>query len=71
MELTRDVLRRQLEAQFAPELAALDPDERGVVAGAADVSCQLEAIDFHRVHGGLTVAATAAVLEVSLTKLLS
>jgi AcrR family transcriptional regulator len=71
VELTRGVLRRQLEAQFAPELAALDERERDVVATAADVSCQLEAIDFHRVHGGLTVAATAAVLELSLTKLLS
>ena len=71
VELTRDVLRRQLEAQFAPELDALDRQQRGVVSGAADVACQLEAIDFHRVHGGLTVKATAAVLELTLTKLLA
>jgi AcrR family transcriptional regulator len=70
VELTRAALRQQLEAQFAAELAALDAVEREIVTCAADVACQLEAIDFHRVHGQLSPSETLTVLELTLSRLL-
>lgn len=58
----RAYLREQLEALFAPELDALDPDERGVVVTALDVLFQFEALEFLARYDGLDDEAMGRVL---------
>jgi AcrR family transcriptional regulator len=71
VELTRTVLREQLEKQFAPELRAFDAPVRRARVAAADVLCQLEALDHLRVHRGLSPAETRRALVEGLLTLLS
>jgi AcrR family transcriptional regulator len=62
-------LRRQTEAQLAPELREMAPGQRRAVAGAADVLCQLESLDHLRRHRGMSKSACRAVLVRSLRAL--
>jgi AcrR family transcriptional regulator len=59
----RAYIREQLEAQFAPELARIDPTERRSVVAAIDVMFQFEALDFLGRHDGMTDEAMSEVLE--------
>lgn len=66
----RDELRRQLEEQFAPELAALAADERAVVVAAADALTQPDALELLARHRGLPGEQVEAVLRRGLLALL-
>jgi hypothetical protein len=59
----RAYIREQLEAQFAPELARIDPTERRSVVAAIDVMFQFEALDFLGRHDAMTDEAMIEVLE--------
>ncbi len=67
---TRQLLRQQLETQFAVELAARKGGERDAVLAAGDVVTQLDAIDLLRRYRQLSVAETSDVLRTALTALL-
>jgi AcrR family transcriptional regulator len=71
VERTRTVLRAQLEKQFRPELQVLDGRARRARLDAADVLCQLEALDRLRVGRGLSPADTRRVLAEGLRALLT
>lgn len=64
-------LRRELEAQFQAEFAAMDADRREAVFHAADILCQFEAIEYLRRRQRLTEDATRELLATALIVLLS
>lgn len=70
VELTRRVLREQLDKQFAPELRAFEAPVRRARVAAADVLCQLEALDHLSLHRGLSPADTRRALAEGLRALL-
>ncbi len=59
----RAYIREQLETQFAPELARIEPTERASVVAAIDAMFQFEALDFLGRHDDMTDAAMTEVLE--------
>ena len=67
---TRQDFRRQFDRQFAPELDALNGQEREAVSAAGDVLSQLDAVDLLRRYRQLTVAETDAALRTGLEALL-
>jgi len=67
---SRHRMREQLELQFAPELATLEPAERLSVTAAADLLTQLDSIDYLRRQRRLSVAETQAALTATLRTLL-
>jgi len=66
----RTFLRRQIERQFAPELAALPPAEKFAVVRGADLLTSIEAVEMLRGRQKLSVAKTIAVMTASLDRLL-
>ena len=69
LTIARDELRRQFEAQFAPEIATLRGAERDGVVSAGDLLTQLESIDFLRRHRRCSVAETSTALATGLRAL--
>jgi TetR/AcrR family transcriptional regulator of autoinduction and epiphytic fitness len=69
LDRARHIFRAQLEQQFAPELAALEPGPRRAVFAAADALTQIETIDLYRVHGGHSAAETHRLLVTALRTL--
>lgn len=67
----RNDMRKQLELQFAPELARHKPADREAIISAGDLLTQLESIDFLRRHRQLSVAETKATLIAGLVALLT
>lgn len=63
LELSRRLLREQVEAQFAPELRALGRRDRRLAALTCDTVTQFPSIEYLRVDRGSTVAETEAVLR--------
>jgi AcrR family transcriptional regulator len=63
----RELLRRQIRAQFRPELDALD--EPGPVYSAAAVLCSLESIELLRYDRELSPADAGAALRAGLSAL--
>jgi AcrR family transcriptional regulator len=68
---TRRLLGQQIDKHFAPELAGAGVKGRRARSGAVDTLCQLEALDHLRVHRGLTIGETRAVLVDALRALLA
>ena len=66
----RDLLRKQFEAQFSPELVRLGEEYRNDVVAAGDVLTQLDAVDFLLRHRGLTEPQAHAALASGLRALL-
>jgi AcrR family transcriptional regulator len=62
VELTRRALREQVDRHFATELGALDARRRRAVATAVDDLCQLESLDYYRMHRGFSVRTTRQAL---------
>jgi len=58
----RTFLQHQLEAQFAPELARVDPADRELVVAALDVMFQFEALEFLSRFESMTDEAMMRVL---------
>jgi len=71
LERTRLDFRRQLEAQFEPELRRLDEPSRFLATAACDAMCQFDAIDLLRRSRRLTVAETETVLASVLSTMLT
>ena len=71
LERTRLDFRRQLEAQFEPELRRLDEPSRFLTTAACDAMCQFDAIDLLRRSRRLTIAETEAVLASVLSTMLT
>lgn len=71
LDRTRQLLQAQVEAMFAPELAALPAAERADLGAAIDVILGFEAFDHLRRARGLSPAATAKVVRGALTRLLA
>jgi AcrR family transcriptional regulator len=69
LDVRRRLLRRQLERQFAAEIAGLGALADPLVA-AADGLSQLETIDWYRTAGGCTAEQTQRVLVAGLGRLL-
>lgn len=71
LDRTRRTLSGQFELQFAPELAALDPDIRVARQNTADIMSQLDAVDLLRRARRLTVGESidvvAEAIRVALT----
>jgi len=70
LERTRTEFRRQLEAQFEPELRLLGEPDRFLTTAACDAMCQFDAIDLLRRSRRLTVAETETTLARVLTAML-
>lgn len=70
LERTRSDFRRQLEAQFEPELRRLDEPQRFLTTAACDAMCQFDSIDLLRRSRRLTVAETETTLVLVLTAML-
>jgi AcrR family transcriptional regulator len=58
----RRFLREQIEAQFAPELAAFDIDQRPTIVAALDVMFQFESLDYLSHHEQLSDEAVMGIL---------
>jgi AcrR family transcriptional regulator len=71
LEQTRSDFRRQLEAQFEPELRRLDEPHRFLTTAACDAMCQFDSIDLLRRSRRLTVAETKTTLALALTSMLA
>jgi AcrR family transcriptional regulator len=71
LERTRRLLQEQVDAMFAPELAALPATERGEVEAAIDVLLGFEAFDHLRRARGLSAAETCKVVRRAVTRLLT
>ncbi len=69
LEATRRRLRRQFEAQFAPELGVVRKGTRELLLNAGDALTQFDTIDMLRRFRRLSVAATAETLSFGLTGL--
>jgi AcrR family transcriptional regulator len=67
----REAMRRQNEAMFAPELAAMSAARRRAATASVDVLLQFESAEHMRVVLGLTLAQTADALRRALTALLT
>ncbi|MGB0112064.1 MAG: TetR/AcrR family transcriptional regulator [Ilumatobacteraceae bacterium] len=59
----RSYMRKQLEAQFAPELEQLDDAERALTVATLNVMFQFEAFEFLALYDQLTDEAMAEILE--------
>lgn len=70
LERTRSDFRRQLEAQFEPELRRFDEPQRFLTTAACDAMCQFDSIDLLRRSRRLTVAETETTLALVLTAML-
>jgi AcrR family transcriptional regulator len=70
LERTRSDFRRQLEAQFEPELRRLGEPDRFLTTAACDAMCQFDSIDLLRRSRRLTVAETETTLALALTSML-
>lgn len=70
LQFRRELLRSQIERQFAPELEALPIGERFAVAAAADVLTSFESLEMLRTHRDLSTTKCASVLTESLDRLL-
>jgi AcrR family transcriptional regulator len=71
LDHSREVLRLQLERQFAPELDQLPPDRRDAALAAADALTQTETIELYRHHRGCSIDETHAQLAAALRVLLT
>ena len=71
VERTDTMLREQIDKQFRPELQALDARTRRARLDAADVLCQLEALDRLRAGRSLSPADTRRVITEGLRALLT
>ena len=63
--------RRQVETQFAPELAALDPHERHLALVAIGAMFQVESLDYLFRHEQLDEASVTTILTRNITSQLS
>jgi AcrR family transcriptional regulator len=63
LEETRLLLRRQVEAMFAPELDPLDASVRAEVVAAVDLLLEFDAVDHLRRHRRMGSDEAARVLE--------
>lgn len=63
LELSRRLLREQVDTQFAPELRALGGRDRRLAALTCDTVTQFPSIEYLRVDRGCTVRETEAVLR--------
>ena len=70
LKTSRAFLRRQVEAQFAPELGALTRAQRREKLAAADVLCSYESFALLREAHGLTIEQIGRVLRRGLAALL-
>lgn len=66
----RDLLRRQVEHQFAAELDGLVRSDRQALVDALDATASLEHVEFLRIDRGFGVARTSAAMSRSLSALL-
>jgi AcrR family transcriptional regulator len=71
LRIARSFLRHQIERLFADELSRLDPAVAASVVAGADVVCSFEAYQLLRRDQRLGRARAAAVLQESLTRLLT
>jgi AcrR family transcriptional regulator len=71
MENVRSAQRRQTEAMFAPELAAMTTAERRAALSAVDTLLQFESAEHLRIRLGCSPAQTSDILRRSLTALLT
>ena len=71
VDLTRRLLREQVERHFAPELHRLGPRRRRAVSTAVDDLCQLESLDYYRLHRGYSTSTTRRALIDALQLLLA
>jgi AcrR family transcriptional regulator len=70
LDEARQRLRRQLEAMFAPELAAMTPGRRRSTLAVADTLFQFEAVEHLVVHRRLPWAQVSEALRLGLAALL-
>lgn len=70
-EARRQLLRRQVERQFQPELDALPLPERVELLAALDLAAGIEALEFLRHIEGLSVEAAQAVVIRTLRALVA
>ncbi len=70
LDKNRALMRRQFDAQFAPELGALKAGERDAVATAGDLLTQIESVDFLIHSRGLPVDDARAAMVAGLSRLL-
>lgn len=70
LQETRLLLRRQVEAMFEPELAALGPVDRHDVVAAIDALLELDSLDLLRRHRALPAADVQRLLVKALRSLL-
>jgi AcrR family transcriptional regulator len=66
----RRQLSDQVEAHFAPELAAFDQARRREVVACLDALCEFESMEHLRVQRGMSVARTRAALVTGVIALL-
>ncbi len=64
-------LDRQVNEQFATELANLDPHERDAISRAIHTMCSLDSVELLRQSNQLSRADTAEVLRTALGRLLT
>jgi AcrR family transcriptional regulator len=67
---TSRLMRDQVAAQFAPELAALPDADRTSVLAAVDALCHIETIEQYRQRRGFSPDETIALLACALRRLL-
>ena len=68
---SRKLFIRQVERQFAPELAIRQPEERKRLVAALDVACSFEAFDLMRMAHGMSVPQIREAMAAALTALLA
>jgi AcrR family transcriptional regulator len=66
----RALLTQQVEAQFAPELTALETARARELLACIDVLCEFESMEHLRAQRGMSVARTRSTLVTGLTALL-
>jgi len=59
----KDFIRERLEEHFAPELEALDADQRVIALAAVEVAFQFQALEHLAFHRGLDDSTLVAVLS--------
>jgi AcrR family transcriptional regulator len=67
----RQLLSAQVEAQFAPELAALDAGRARDLAACIDALCEFESMEHLRHQRGISVARTRSAMITGVTALLT
>ena len=71
LDRTRVLLQAQVEAMFAPELAALPAGERRELGAAIDLLLAFEAFDHLRRARSMSPSDTGTVVRTALTRLLA